>query len=41
MKKIKLKPYVHKIKGSKNYALYDLLKGNSYTIKPAGRSRIA
>jgi radical SAM protein with 4Fe4S-binding SPASM domain len=34
--KIKLKPYVHKVKGAKNYALYDLLKGNFYTIIPDG-----
>ncbi len=36
LKKTKLKPYVHKIKGAKNYALYDLLKGNFYTIIPEG-----
>lgn len=36
MKKTRLKPYVHKIKGAKNYALYDLLKGNFYILTPAG-----
>lgn len=36
MKKTKLKPYVYKIKGAKNYALYDLIKGNFYTITPEG-----
>jgi radical SAM protein with 4Fe4S-binding SPASM domain len=36
MKKTKLKPYVHKVKGAKNYALYDLLKGNFYALTPEG-----
>ena len=36
MKKTKLKPYVHKVKGAKNYALYDLIKGNFYAITPDG-----
>jgi radical SAM protein with 4Fe4S-binding SPASM domain len=36
LKKTKLKPYVHKIKGAKNHALYDLLKGNFYTLSPGG-----
>ena len=36
LKKIKLKPYVHKVKGAKNYALYDILKGNFYALTPEG-----
>ena len=32
----RLKPYVYKIKGAKNYALYDLLKGNFYVVTPEG-----
>jgi radical SAM protein with 4Fe4S-binding SPASM domain len=36
MKKIKLKPYVIKVKGARNYALYDLLNGNFYTVEPEG-----
>jgi radical SAM protein with 4Fe4S-binding SPASM domain len=36
LKKTKLKPYVHKVKGAKNYALYDLLKGNFYALTPDG-----
>lgn len=36
MKKTKLKPYVVKVKGAKNYALYDLLNGVFYTVIPDG-----
>ena len=36
LKKTKLKPYVYKVKGAKNYALYDLLKDNFYAITPDG-----
>jgi hypothetical protein len=34
--KTKLKPYVHKVKGAKNYGLYDILNGIFYTLKPEG-----
>ena len=36
MLKTKLKPYVHKVKGAKNYGLYDILNGNFYTLSPEG-----
>ena len=36
MKKTKLKPYVQKVKGAKNYALYDLYKNDLYAITPGG-----
>lgn len=36
MKKTKIKPHVHKVKGARNYALYDILKGNFYVLTPAG-----
>jgi radical SAM protein with 4Fe4S-binding SPASM domain len=37
MKNDKLKPFVHKIKGAKNYAFYDMLNGNFYHIVPTCR----
>ncbi len=36
MKKDFLKPYVHKVKGAVNYALYDILNGKFYRISPHG-----
>jgi len=36
MKTIKLKPHIHKIKGARNYALYDLMEGDFYTLAPEG-----
>jgi radical SAM protein with 4Fe4S-binding SPASM domain len=36
LRKTKLKPYVHKVKGARNHALYDLLKGNFYSLTPGG-----
>ena len=36
MKNDKLKPFVHKIKGAKNYAFYDMLNGNFYHFEPSG-----
>lgn len=36
MKKIKLNPYVAKVKGATNYALFDLLNGKFYTITTEG-----
>lgn len=36
MKKEKLKPYVHKVKGASKYALYDILYGNFYQLSPEG-----
>lgn len=39
MKKDKLKPYVHKVKGAINYALYDLFNGHFYKMRPEGDVR--
>ena len=36
MKKDRLKPYVHKVKGAVNYALYDLINGLFYRLQPKG-----
>ncbi len=36
MKKDRLKPYVYKIKGVRNYALYDFFNGKLYQIIPDG-----
>lgn len=36
MRREYLKPYVHKIKGAKNYALFDILSGNFYHLLPEG-----
>ncbi|MCU0288069.1 MAG: 4Fe-4S cluster-binding domain-containing protein, partial [Acidobacteria bacterium] len=36
MKKIRLKPYVYKVKGAKNYAFYDLLNEKLYQVSPEG-----
>lgn len=36
MLKTRLKPHVHKVKGIKNYGLYDILNGNFYTLTPDG-----
>jgi radical SAM protein with 4Fe4S-binding SPASM domain len=36
MKKIKLSPFVHKVKGKKNWLLADLLKGRIFQIAPEG-----
>ena len=36
MKRDRLKPYVYKIKGAKNYALFDILNGNFYRLEPEG-----
>lgn len=36
MKRDQLKPYVYKIKGAKNYGLYDLFNGKFYQITPDG-----
>lgn len=33
-----LKPYVHKIKGAKYYALYDILNGNFFQVLPEGNA---
>jgi radical SAM protein with 4Fe4S-binding SPASM domain len=32
----RLKPFVHKIKGAKNYAFYDMLNGDLYHFEPVG-----
>lgn len=34
--RLRLKPYVQAVKGARNYALYDLLTGNFFTIEPQG-----
>jgi len=34
--KLQLKPQVQAVKGARNYALYDLLTGNFFTIEPKG-----
>lgn len=36
MRKDRLKPYVHRIKGAQNYALFDILNGNFYHLQPQG-----
>jgi radical SAM protein with 4Fe4S-binding SPASM domain len=36
MKKIKLKPYVYKVEGAKNYAFYDLLNEKLYQVSTEG-----
>ncbi len=36
MKKITLSPFVHMVKGAKNYALYDLLDQRLFGISPEG-----
>jgi radical SAM protein with 4Fe4S-binding SPASM domain len=36
MKNDRLKPYVHKVKGAANYALYDLFNGHFYRLRPKG-----
>ena len=36
MKKIKLSPFVHMVKGLKNYALYDLSQKRLFTVTPEG-----
>ncbi|MCK4762118.1 MAG: SPASM domain-containing protein [Candidatus Aminicenantes bacterium] len=36
MKRDRLKPYVYKVKGAKNYALYDLFHGKIFQIIPEG-----
>jgi len=36
MRKDQLKPYVYKVKGEKNYALYDLFNGHFYQLTPEG-----
>jgi radical SAM protein with 4Fe4S-binding SPASM domain len=37
LKKDRLKPYVYKVKGVKCYALFDILNGNFFRIKPEGK----
>lgn len=36
MKKERLKPYIHKVKGAVNYALYDIFNGHFYQLQPKG-----
>ena len=36
MKNDRLKPYIHKIKGTKYYAFFDILNGNFYCLEPSG-----
>ncbi|MCP5054076.1 MAG: hypothetical protein GY940_43305 [bacterium] len=36
MKKERLKPYVHKVKGAVNYALYDIMNGRFFHLEPEG-----
>lgn len=36
MKKDRLKPYVQKVNGAVNYALYDLMSGRFFHLKPEG-----
>ena len=37
MKNDRLKPFIHKIKGIKNYSFFDMLNGNLYHIEPVGK----
>lgn len=39
MKKERLKPHIHKVKGAVNYALYDIMNGRFYQLKPEGDIR--
>jgi radical SAM protein with 4Fe4S-binding SPASM domain len=36
MKKERLKPHIHKVKGAVNYALHDIMNGRFYQLKPEG-----
>lgn len=36
MKRDRLKPYVYKVEGAVNFAIYDVLKGNFYQFTPEG-----